>query len=72
MKQTEVEQAESESCEHAAWVWTAIGIGAAAGAIAVVWLMQYRKPDRSLDRLLRRCSDRLDEIETTVSGLADS
>ncbi len=58
-----------ERHDHAAWLWLAVGIGAVAGAAAMVWLMQYRKPDRSTERLLRRCADRLDTIEQSVSDL---
>ncbi len=60
---------EEERCQHSAWLWTAMAVGAVAGAVAVVWLMQYRKPDRSTERLLRRCADRLDTIEESVAGL---
>ena len=55
--------------EHASWMWMAIAAGALAGAVAAIWLLQYRKPDRSMDRLLRRCSDRLDTIEASVTDL---
>jgi hypothetical protein len=65
----EQELREKEGCEHPAWLWTAMGLGAVAGAVAVVWLMQYRKPDRSAERLLRRCADRLDTIEESMADL---
>ncbi len=55
--------------ETAVWVWTAVAAGAVLGAVGVIWLMQYRKPDRSMDRLLRRCQDRLEDIESSLTSL---
>lgn len=60
---------ETEEPDHAAWVWGAVAAGVVVGAVAVIWLMQYRKPDRSTDRLLRRCQERLEDIEASLSTL---
>lgn len=65
----EQELRETEGHEHPAWLWTAMALGAVAGAVTVVWLLQYRKPDRSTERLLRRCADRLDTIEESMADL---
>lgn len=64
-----MEQQEHEAQAHPVWFWTALGVGAVAGAVTVVWMMQYRKPDRSMNRLLRRCEGRLDTIEESMSDL---
>ncbi len=71
-----MEDCGTENCrgaeEHedsAAWVWGAVAAGVVLGAVGLVWLMQYRKPDRSMDRLLRRCYDRLEDIETSLATL---
>jgi hypothetical protein len=58
-----------EEQDHAAWVWGAVAAGVVLGAVGVLWLTQYRKPDRSMDRLLRRCYDRLEDIEASIAGL---
>ncbi len=62
---------ETDDQDHAAWLWMAVAAGAVAGAVAAIWLVRYRKPDRSMDRLLRRCSDRLDDIEASVTNLLE-
>ena len=64
-----MEQQEHEAQAHPVWFWTTLGVGAVAGAVTVVWMMQYRKPDRSMNRLLRRCEGRLDTIEESISDL---
>jgi hypothetical protein len=60
---------ETEAQDHAAWVWGAVAAGVVVGAVAVIWLMQYRKPDHRADRLLRRCQDRLEDLEASLSTL---
>lgn len=59
----------TEEQDHAAWVWGAVAAGVVVGAVAVIWLMQYRKPDRRTDRLLRRCQDRLEDLEASLATL---
>ena len=54
------------------WIWGAVAAGAILGAVGIIWLMQYRKPDRSMDRLLRRANDRIEDIETTLAALTES
>jgi hypothetical protein len=67
-----VSDQESDQQDRATWLWMAVAAGAVAGALTAIWLAQYRKPDRSMDRLLRRCSDRLDTIEESVTALISS
>ena len=59
----------SEEHDQAAWVWGAVAAGVVLGAVGVIWLMQYRKPDRSMDRLLRRTAERLEDLEDAVVSL---
>jgi len=59
----------TEEHDHAAWVWGAVAAGVVVGAVGVIWLMQYRKPDRSMDRLLRRTAERLEDIEVALADL---
>ncbi len=61
--------AETEEQDKSAWIWGAVAAGVVLGAIGIIWFMQYRKPDRSMDRLLRRCYDRLEDIEDSLSSL---
>ena len=58
-----------ETPDSAVWVWSAVAAGVVLGAVGIVWLMQYRKPDRSTERLLRRCYDRIEDIETSLAAL---
>ncbi len=65
----EDEKAESQKHDSAVWVWSAVAAGMVLGAVGVIWLMQYRHPDKSMDRLLRRCHDRLEDIESSLATL---
>ena len=60
---------ETEEQDHAAWVWGAVAAGVVVGAVGVIWLMQYRKPDRRMERLLRRAYDRIEDLEASLSTL---
>lgn len=72
MENRDAELAESgESGDSAVWVWTAVAAGVVLGAVGIIWLMQYRNPDRSLDRLLRRAYDRIEDIETSLASLIE-
>ena len=57
------------SADHSTWIWGAVAAGVVVGAVAVIWLMQYRKPDHSVDRLLRHAYDRIEDIEASLSSL---
>ena len=63
---------ETDDGDGSAWVWGAVAAGVVLGAVGVAWLLQYRQPDRSMDRLLRRCYDRLEDIEASVTALLPS
>lgn len=58
-----------EEQDHAAWVGGAVAAGMVVGAVGVIWLMHYRKPDRRMERLLRRTADRLEDIEVALADL---
>jgi hypothetical protein len=55
--------------DHHAWLWVAAAAGLALGVAGVVWYMRYRDPVRSMDRLLRRCQDRITGIECSLTDL---
>lgn len=61
-----------EDRERAAWIWIAATVGGAVAAAGAVWLVRYRDPDRRMARLLRRCQERIDDIETSVGRLESS
>lgn len=60
---------EPEDDERCAWVWVAGAVGFAVAAVGVVWLLRYRHPVRRLNRLLRRCQERIQGIESSLSHL---
>jgi hypothetical protein len=43
--------------------------GAALGALGLVYILRWRDPIRSADRLLRRCERRIEDLESTVIGI---
>lgn len=51
------------------WMWVALTIGAAVGAFGLVYLLLRRNPTHRLDRLLRRCEDRIHNIEGSLAEL---
>ena len=61
-----------EDGERVAWVWIAAAVGGAVAAAGAVWLVRYRDPDRRMARLLHRCQDRIDDIETSLGKLESS
>jgi bacteriorhodopsin len=62
----------AEEHEGSSWVWMAVGIGAALGAIAVISLLRYRNPVSRMDRILRRCENRIHDLEAYLSDLESS
>ena len=62
-----LEQRESEAFE--AWTLLAVVAGAALAALGAAYLLRRRNPIRSVDRLLRRCEERIQELESAVVGL---
>lgn len=64
-----MEACEREKEDHYAWLWVAAAAGLALGAAGVVWYLRYRDPVHSLDRLLRRCQERVTGIETSLADL---
>lgn len=53
-------------------LWVALAAGAALGAIGVAYLFWERNPSHRLDRLLRRCEDRIHNIEDSLADLESS
>lgn len=60
---------ECEDEAHHAWLWVAAAAGLALGVAGVVWVMRYRDPAHSMDRLLHRVQDRINVIESSLSDL---
>jgi len=60
---------EREDHDGNAWLWVAGAAGLALGAAAVVWLLRYHDPVRRMSRLLRRCQERINGIESALSEL---
>jgi hypothetical protein len=58
---------ESEAFE--VWTWLAVVAGAGLVALGVTYLVRRRNPVRSVDRLLRRCEQRIQSLESALTGL---
>jgi bacteriorhodopsin len=69
---SQVQLSTAEEQEGSSWVWMAVGIGAALGAIAVISLLRYRNPVSRMDRILRRCEHRIHDLEAYLSDLESS
>jgi len=55
--------------EHNDWLWVAAAAGLALGVAGIVWYQRYRDPARSMERLLRRCEERIVGIESSLTDL---
>lgn len=64
--------AKVEESEHRQYLWMAVAAGAALGTAALVWLVWYRDPARRMQRLLRRCQERITDIEESLDQLEAS
>ncbi len=51
------------------WALIAVIGSAALGAFGLVYLLRRRNPGRTVDRLLRRCEQRIEDLESAVIGL---
>lgn len=63
---------EERSDERHLWMWVGIAAGAAAGAVAVMLILRQVDPPHRVERLLRRCEDRIHNIEGSLSDLESS
>lgn len=61
-----------EDDEHTAWLWVAGAAGVALGVAGVFWLVRYRDPVRRMNRLLHRCQERINSIESSLADLESS
>lgn len=61
-----------EEREQSPWLWLGVAAGVVLGAAAAVWLVRYRDPSRSMGRLLRRCHERIADIESSLAALHSS
>ncbi len=51
------------------WVWAGIAVGVALGAAGVVYLFRQGDAGHRMDRLLRRCEDRIKNIQSSLADL---
>jgi hypothetical protein len=51
------------------WVWVGIAAGVALGAAGVVYLFRQGDAAHRMDRLLRRCEDRIQNIQSSLADL---
>ena len=58
--------------ESSSWIWIAAAVGAAVGVIGVVSLLRRRNPVRRMNRILRRCEDRIHSLETSLAEIESS
>jgi len=49
-----------------------VAAGAAVSTAAAVWLVWYGDPAQRMERILRRCQDRIGDIEEALSELETS
>ena len=63
-------QAEEE--EGHTWIWLAAVGGAALAAVGIVYVLRARDPGYRMDRLLRRCEARIDDVEVSLAQLEQS
>jgi len=53
-------------------MWIAGVAGAAVAAVGLVYFLRYRDPGYRMDRLLRRCEARIDDVEAFLAQLEQS
>lgn len=64
--------ASEETNDSQSWLWLAVAAGAVLGAVGIAYLFWERNPTYRLDRLLRRCEDRIHNIEDSLTELESS
>ena len=57
---------------HGPWFWMALAAGAALGVFGALWMAHHRNPVERMNRLLRRCQDRIGNIESSLVELESS
>ena len=70
-----MEETEScfDCCDSAQfWTWIGIAAGVALGTAGVFYLLQRTNAPRRMEKLLRRCEDRILNIESALTGLESS
>jgi len=58
-----------EAKQQQTWMWIGMAAGVALGGLVVAYLLHQRKPTHRLDRLLRRCEERIGNIESSLVEL---
>ena len=67
-----VSNSQAEEEEGHAWIWLAAVGGAALAAVGLVYVLRARDPGYRMDRLLRRCEARIDDVETSLAQIEQS
>ncbi len=60
------------SQERELWVWIGIVAGLAVGVVGALYLIRHNDAAHRMDRLLRRCEDRIHNIEASLADLESS
>lgn len=60
---------EDYSDKRQLWIWAGIAAGVALGVAGVIYLVSQNDAPRRLERLLRRCEDRIHGIENSLARL---
>jgi hypothetical protein len=63
---------EESSDSREMWMWIGIAAGIAVGVTGVIYLMRHTDAPHRLEKLLKRCEDRIHNIESSLSGLESS
>jgi hypothetical protein len=63
---------DERSDERHLWMWVGIAAGLAAGAAGVMFVLRQVDAPHRVERLLRRCADRIHNIESSLSDLESS
>jgi|GEM_PF-1943858 len=55
--------------KHSPLFWAGIAAGVAFGVAAVIYIVRQTDPPHRMDRILRRCESRIDNIESSLADL---
>lgn len=65
-------EADEQAHGHGPLFWMAVAAGAALGVFGALWVVHRRNPVERMNRLLRRCQDRIGNIESSLAELESS
>ena len=62
-----------ECCDsREVWIWVGIAAGVALGVAGVAYFVHKTDAPHRMEKLLRRCEDRIHGIEDSIAGLESS